>query len=435
MLRARGEPHAFDVLRGGLKVAPRRVGAARRAQPAQRARRDRRGRARRRRARGRGRGARAAFATCGAASSCAARSAASPSTTTSRTTRPRSAPPSTACAARSGTARILAVFEPRSNTMKLGAMKAQLPWALEEADLVVLPQRRPGLGRRRGAGAAGRARRRRRDASTSWSRASSPAARPGDHVLCMSNGGFGGVHAEAARRGSPATSAPRHERAPPAARRRSRTCSTCTASARRRSRPRRGAMAAWVRAHRPDLVWCCPQLPPSPQAAIDDVMAAIAGWPRERMAVVGSSLGGFYATVVAERTGCRAVLLNPAVDPARDLAAYIGEQTAWHSDEALLLPRRVHRRAARARAAGAAHAARALLRRHRQGRRGAVMARDERALRRLPHAPARGRRPRAERLRRPPARRSSASSACGPQPRLTCSSGRSSRPPGPRPRC
>jgi len=46
---------------------------------------------------------------------------------------------------------------------------------------------------------------------------------------------------------------------------------------------------------------------------------------------VGSSLGGFYATAIAEATGCRAVLLNPAVWPARDLAKYIGEQTAWHS--------------------------------------------------------------------------------------------------------
>jgi predicted esterase YcpF (UPF0227 family) len=49
--------------------------------------------------------------------------------------------------------------------------------------------------------------------------------------------------------------------------------------------------------------------------------------------VIGSSLGGFYGTVIAERIGCRAVLLNPAVDPARDLAKYIGEITAWHSDE------------------------------------------------------------------------------------------------------
>jgi UDP-N-acetylmuramate: L-alanyl-gamma-D-glutamyl-meso-diaminopimelate ligase len=45
--------------------------------------------------------------------------------------------------------RILAVFEPRSNTMKLGAMKSQLPWALEQADLEFLPHRRAGLERRR----------------------------------------------------------------------------------------------------------------------------------------------------------------------------------------------------------------------------------------------------------------------------------------------
>lgn len=64
------------------------------------------------------------------------------------------------------------------------------------------------------------------------------------------------------------------------------------------------------------------------------VFAGIAGWPRdERMAVFGSSLGGFYATAVAERHGGRAVLLNPAVDPARDLTAAVGETTAWHSDQ------------------------------------------------------------------------------------------------------
>ncbi len=60
------------------------------------------------------------------------------------------------------------------------------------------------------------------------------------------------------------------------------------------------------------------------------LMAGMANWPRESMAVMGSSLGGFYASYVAECTGCRAVLLNPAVNPARDLATYIGEQTNWH---------------------------------------------------------------------------------------------------------
>lgn len=89
-------------------------------------------------------------------------------------------------------------------------------------------------------------------------------------------------------------------------------------------------MAAWVQQHHPDLRWWCPQLPPSPREAMDLVLGGVEGWPTDRMAVIGSSLGGFYATVVAERLGCPAVLLNPAVDPARDLARHIGEQTAWH---------------------------------------------------------------------------------------------------------
>ena len=92
-------------------------------------------------------------------------------------------------------------------------------------------------------------------------------------------------------------------------------------------------MAAVVRERHPAVTWACPQLPPSPAAAAALMRETIAGWPRERMAVVGSSLGGFYATWVAEETGCRAVLLNPAVDPARDLARYIGEQTAWHDPD------------------------------------------------------------------------------------------------------
>ncbi len=89
-------------------------------------------------------------------------------------------------------------------------------------------------------------------------------------------------------------------------------------------------LRAWLAAHRPDVAWCCPQLPPSPQAAMALIRDSIAVWPTGRFAVAGSSLGGFYATAVAEATGCPAVLLNPAIDPARDLAAHIGEQTAWH---------------------------------------------------------------------------------------------------------
>jgi predicted esterase YcpF (UPF0227 family) len=66
---------------------------------------------------------------------------------------------------------------------------------------------------------------------------------------------------------------------------------------------------------------------------MDLVMRGIAQWPRDTMAVIGSSLGGFYATYVAAMTRCPAVLLNPAVDPARDLARHIGDQTVWHDPE------------------------------------------------------------------------------------------------------
>ena len=89
-------------------------------------------------------------------------------------------------------------------------------------------------------------------------------------------------------------------------------------------------VAEHVARHHPGLTWWCPQLPPSPRQAMDALLAGVAEWPRASMAVIGSSLGGFYATWIAEQTGCRAVLLNPAVHPARDLARYIGEQTAWH---------------------------------------------------------------------------------------------------------
>lgn len=93
-------------------------------------------------------------------------------------------------------------------------------------------------------------------------------------------------------------------------------------------------MAAQMAARHPGVHWWCPQLPPSPRAAVELIAQGTADWPVDGMAVVGSSLGGFYATWLAARTGCRAALINPAVHPARDLEKYIGEQTAWHDPEA-----------------------------------------------------------------------------------------------------
>jgi len=92
-------------------------------------------------------------------------------------------------------------------------------------------------------------------------------------------------------------------------------------------------MGAWMRAYQPDVHWWCPRLPPSPKEAMAMVFDQLARWPVERMAVVGSSLGGFYATVVAEHTGCPAALLNPAINPARDLAGHIGEMTSFHDPD------------------------------------------------------------------------------------------------------
>jgi UDP-N-acetylmuramate: L-alanyl-gamma-D-glutamyl-meso-diaminopimelate ligase len=92
-----------------------------------------------------------------------------------------------------GMARILAVLEPRSNTMKLGTMKAQLPWALEEADLSFCHA--GGLGwdpsealAPLGAGAIVA------DSIERLVAQVKAAAKPGDHVLVMSNGSFGGIH-------------------------------------------------------------------------------------------------------------------------------------------------------------------------------------------------------------------------------------------------
>nr|WP_295780953.1 YqiA/YcfP family alpha/beta fold hydrolase [Rhodoferax sp.] len=83
----------------------------------------------------------------------------------------------------------------------------------------------------------------------------------------------------------------------------------------------------------PDVTWLCPALPASPKQAIAEVLQTTADWPPATTAVIGSSLGGFYATRLAERWGCKAVLLNPAVRPARDLAAHLGNQTVWHDPD------------------------------------------------------------------------------------------------------
>ncbi len=91
--------------------------------------------------------------------------------------------------------RILAVFEPRSNTMKLGAMKAQLPWSLEDADLAFCHSGGLGWDARSALEPMGE-RAQVADSVDALVAQVVAAAQPGDHLLCMSNGGFGGIHAK-----------------------------------------------------------------------------------------------------------------------------------------------------------------------------------------------------------------------------------------------
>jgi UDP-N-acetylmuramate: L-alanyl-gamma-D-glutamyl-meso-diaminopimelate ligase len=97
--------------------------------------------------------------------------------------------------ARGAPSRILAVFEPRSNTMKLGKMKAQLPWSLEAADLAFCHS--GGLDWDAGDVLASMGERARVAHSIDDLVAQvAKVAQAGDHIVCMSNGGFGGVHAK-----------------------------------------------------------------------------------------------------------------------------------------------------------------------------------------------------------------------------------------------
>ncbi|KDR42865.1 YqiA/YcfP family alpha/beta fold hydrolase [Caballeronia glathei] len=83
--------------------------------------------------------------------------------------------------------------------------------------------------------------------------------------------------------------------------------------------------------------WQCPVLPVSPREAIALAEKIAAGSADAHVTVIGSSLGGFYATYLAEKHGWRAVLLNPAVVPQRDLSHYLGEQPLWHGGGSIVV--------------------------------------------------------------------------------------------------
>ncbi len=80
-----------------------------------------------------------------------------------------------------------------------------------------------------------------------------------------------------------------------------------------------------------------PRLDDVPSVAMGEVEDACRGIPADDLTIVGSSLGGFYATVAAERLGCRAALLNPAVRPHLHFDRYLGPQRNLYTGEEFVL--------------------------------------------------------------------------------------------------
>ncbi len=89
----------------------------------------------------------------------------------------------------------------------------------------------------------------------------------------------------------------------------------------------------YLRERRIDIDYRAPDLSFDPQIALAQLEQLCAGVAVEELTIVGSSLGGFYALVLAEKLGCRAVLLNPSIRPFDTLAQYLGRQTNLHTGE------------------------------------------------------------------------------------------------------
>ena len=87
------------------------------------------------------------------------------------------------------------------------------------------------------------------------------------------------------------------------------------------------------------IEYVVPDLHHRPARAVGEAEAACAGVDAADLTLVGSSLGGFYATVLAERLGCRAALLNPAVRPHAHFDRFLGPQRNMYTGEEFVLTR------------------------------------------------------------------------------------------------
>lgn len=90
-------------------------------------------------------------------------------------------------------------------------------------------------------------------------------------------------------------------------------------------------LAQWLAQHHPAVEYVCPFLSPIPQVAAEQILAASKHFDWQHTLVVGSSMGGFFATWLAARFNCKAVLINPAVRPWEHVAHLAGEQANYHT--------------------------------------------------------------------------------------------------------
>ncbi len=88
----------------------------------------------------------------------------------------------------------------------------------------------------------------------------------------------------------------------------------------------------WLAQQGREAEWLCPDLPYDPQHAIDQLGTLIEHSNAE-LKLVGSSLGGFYATVLSARYKLKAVVVNPAVHAGLVLRDAVGPQSGWHDNE------------------------------------------------------------------------------------------------------
>lgn len=93
------------------------------------------------------------------------------------------------------------------------------------------------------------------------------------------------------------------------------------------------AIAAWLEKKGLSGHFHSPVIPPTPQGSLAAIRAVMEPLQQEPVCLIGSSLGGFFATWAAEEYGCRAVLLNPAVFPYNLIGQYLGPQRNYHTGE------------------------------------------------------------------------------------------------------